>query len=187
MQIHNDIKLTLQGSNVSGRIMYPKKMKTAGLNYWLSDAFFGHSRMKTKQGSQIITMWRVKSLFFNEAYGETNEDGFFSLSLPEAGKYSIRIEVPGNLANLALAPIHFELKNPSKEMRLGNAIRVDWSKSDARASTYKLERKASTESVYTSVDDNISGSLKSYIDSTATPGVSYEYKVTATTATELRH
>ena len=33
------------------------------------------------------------------------------------------------------------------------------------------------------VDDNISGSLKSYIDSTATPGVSYEYKVTATTAT----
>ena len=32
------------------------------------------------------------------------------------------------------------------------------------------------------VDDNISGSLKSYIDSTATPGVSYEYKVTATTA-----
>ena len=108
---------------------------------------------------------------------------FSLLSLPEAGKYSMRIEVPGNLANLALAPIHFELKNPSKEMRLGNAIRVDWSKSEARASTYKLERKASTESVYTSVDDNISGSLKSYIDSTATPGVSYEYKVTATTAT----
>ena len=74
---------------------------------------------------------------------------FSLLSLPEAGKYSMRIEVPGNLANLALAPIHFELKNPSKEMRLGNAIRIDWSKAEARASTYKLERKASTESVYT--------------------------------------
>ena len=31
---------------------------------------------------------------------------------PEAGKYSMRVEVPGMLANLALEPIHFELKNP---------------------------------------------------------------------------
>ena len=178
------VKLTLQGSNISGRIMYPKKDENGRVKLTgLRDAFLWAFQDENQTGEPNYNYEEGEEFVFNEAYGETNEDGFFSLSLPEAGKYSIRIEVPGNLANLALAPIHFELKNPSKEMRLGNAIRVDWSKSDARASTYKLERKASTESVYTSVDDNISGSLKSYIDSTATPGVSYEYKVTATTAT----
>ena len=179
----SNIKLTLQGSNVSGRIMYPKKDENGRVKLTaLADAFLWAFQDENQTGEPNYEYVEGEDFIFNEAYGETNSDGFFSLSLPEAGKYSIRIEVPGNLANLALAPIHFELKNPSKEMRLGNAIRVDWSKSDARASTYKLERKASTESVYTSVDDNISGTLKSYIDSTATPGVSYEYKVTATTA-----
>ena len=108
----------------------------------------------------------------------------FSLYLPEAGKYSMRVEVPGMLANLALEPIHFDLKNPGKEMRLGNAIRIDWSKAEVRGVTsFKLERKASTESIYSTVDDNISGTLKSFVDHTVSPGVSYEFKVTATTST----
>ena len=75
------------------------------------------------------------------------------------------------LANLALEPIHFDLKNPAKEMRLGNAIRIDWSKAEVRGVTsFKLERKASTESIYSTVDDNISGTLKSFVDHTVSPG-----------------
>ena len=67
-------------------------------------------------------------------------------------------------------------------MRLGNAIRIDWSKSEVKGvRTYKLERKADTASVYSTVDNNISGTLKSFVDHTVSPGIEYEYKLTATT------
>ena len=180
----NDLKLTLQGSNISGRIMYPLKddkgrVKLAGL----SDAFLWAFQDETQTGMPNYDHQEGEEFIFNEAYGETNEDGFFSLYLPEAGKYSMRVEVPGMLANLALEPIYFDLKNPSKEMRLGNAIRIDWSKAEVRGVTlFKLERKASTESIYSTVDNNISGTLKSYVDHTVSPGVAYEYKVTASTS-----
>ncbi len=178
------IKLTLEGSNVSGRIMYPQKDENGRVRLvGLSHAFLWAFQDENHTGEPNYEYVEGEAFTFNEAYGETNEDGFFSLSLPEAGKYSMRVDVPGMLANLALAPIHFDLKNPSKEMRLGNAIRVDWSKSEIRGvSTYKLERKASTASVYSTVDDNVSGTLKAFIDHTITPGVSYDYKVTATTS-----
>ena len=64
---------------------------------------------------------------------------------------------------------------------MGNAIRIDWSKAEARATTYKLERKLSSASVYTTLDDNISGSVKSYVDYTVVPGAAYDYKLTAVT------
>ena len=179
-----DIKLTLQGSNVSGRIMYPKKNEDTGRVslVGLQNAFLWVFQDENETGEPNYNHVDGGAFVFNEAYGETNEDGFFALSLPEAGKYSMRIELPGNLANLALAPIHFELKNPAKEMRLGNAIRIDWSKAEARATTYILERKLSSASVYTTLDDNISGSVKSYVDYTVVPGSAYDYKLTAVSA-----
>ena len=179
-----DIKLTLEGSNVSGRIMYPKKNEDTGRVrlVGLQHAFLWVFQDENETGEPNYNHVEGEAFVFNEAYGETNEDGFFALSLPEAGKYSMRIELPGNLANLALAPVHFELKNPAKEMRLGNAIRIDWSKAEARATTYILERKLSSASVYTTLDDNISGSVKSYVDYTVVPGSAYDYKLTAVSA-----
>jgi len=176
-----DIKLTLKGSNVSGRIMYPKKNEDTGRVrlVGLQHAFLWVFQDENETGEPNYNHVEGEAFVFNEAYGESNEDGFFALSLPEAGKYSMRIELPGNLANLALAPVHFELKNPAKEMRLGNAIRIDWSKAEARATTYILERKLSSASVYTTLDDNISGSVKSYVDYTVVPGSAYDYKLTA--------
>ena len=178
------IKLTLQGSNVSGRIMYPRKDDNGRVKLiGLSDAFLWAFQDENHTGEPNFEYLPGENFVFNEAYGETNEDGFFSLSLPEAGKYSMRVDVPGMLANLALEPIHFELKNPSKEMRLGNAIRIDWSKSEVKGvRTYKLERKADTASVYSTVDNNISGTLKSFVDHTVSPGIEYDYKLTATTS-----
>ena len=179
------VKLTLQGSNISGRIMYPKKDENGRVKLTgLREAFLWAFQDENQTGEPNYNYEEGEEFVFNEAYGETNEDGFFSLYLPEAGKYSMRVEVPGMLANLALEPIHFDLKNPGKEMRLGNAIRIDWSKAEVRGVTsFKLERKASTEIIYSTVDDNISGTLKSFVDHTVSPGVSYEFKVTATTST----
>ena len=179
------VKLTLQGSNISGRIMYPKKDENGRVKLTgLREAFLWAFQDENQTGEPNYNYEEGEEFVFNEAYGETNEDGFFSLYLPEAGKYSMRVEVPGMLANLALEPIHFDLKNPGKEMRLGNAIRIDWSKAEVRGVTsFKLERKASTEIIYSTVDDNISGTLKSFVDHTVSPGVSYEFKVTATTNT----
>ena len=176
-----DIKLTLQGSNVSGRIMYPKKNEDTGQVrlVGLQHAFLWVFQDENDTGEPNYNHVEGEEFIFNEAYGETNEDGFFAFSLPEAGKYSMRIELPGNLANLALTPVHFELKNPAKEMRLGNALRIDWSKAETRATTFKLERKLNLASVYTTLDDNISGSEKSYVDYTIVPGSSYDYKLTA--------
>ena len=164
--------------------MYPKKNEEHGRVslVGLQHAFLWVFQDENETGEPNYNHVEGEAFVFNEAYGETNEDGFFALSLPEAGKYSMRIELPGNLANLALAPVHFELKNPAKEMRLGNAIRIDWSKAEARASTYKLWKGKLSSAVFTRhVDDNISGSVKSYVDYTAIPGVSYDYKLTAVT------
>ena len=45
-----------------------------------------------------------------------------------------------------------------------------------------MERKSSSSNSYTTVDNNISGSLKSFVDHTIVPGASYEYRVTAVSA-----
>ena len=95
----------------------------------------------------------------------------------------MRIEIPGELGSFSLDPIHFEVRDPNQELALGNAIRLDWTKSEARATTYKVERKSSSSNSYTTVDNNISGSLKSFVDHTIVPGATYEYRVTAVSAT----
>ena len=47
----------------------------------------------------------------------------FSFYLEEGGKYSIRIDIPGQLSALAPKPIGFTLKNPNESLKLGNAIK----------------------------------------------------------------
>ena len=122
----------------------------------------------------------------SEAFGETDKNGFFSFYLEEAGKYSLRIDIPGQLSALTPDPIGFTLKNPSESMKLGNAIKIDW-KSDVRATAFDIERKSSTASSYVSLfagDNNSSkpsAQGKTFVDPTVRPGETYNYRVVAET------
>ena len=124
-----------------------------------------------------------------EAFGETDENGYFSFYLEKAGKYSLRIDLPGQLASLAPAPIGFTLKNPKEGVKLGNAVKIDW-KAEVRAPSFDIERKASTGSSYISLfagEDNASSTkpgsnAKSFIDSKIMPGETYSFRVVAETS-----
>ena len=122
-----------------------------------------------------------------EAFGETDQNGYFSFYLEEAGKYSLRIDIPGQMSSLAPAPIGFTLKNPNDSVKLGNAVKIDW-KAELKASAFDVQRKSSTSSTYVSLfagEDNASkpsANAKSYVDATAKPGASYSYRVVAETA-----
>ena len=180
----------LQGSNVFGRIMFPKKNHATGVtkNEGLGHAFVWAYRDEDQDGEPD---WDDDILagtaMLTEAFGETDQNGFFSFYLEEGGKYSLRIDIPGQLSALAPAPIGFTLKNPNESMKLGNAIKIDW-KSDVRATAFDVERKSGTESSYKSLfsDANTTtkpgGQAKSYVDSTVKPGEKYNYRVVAETS-----
>ena len=180
----------LQGSNVFGRIMFPKKNHATGVtkNEGLGHAFVWAYRDEDQDGEPD---WDDDILAGNamltEAFGETDKNGFFSFYLEEGGKYSIRIDIPGQLSALAPAPIGFTLKNPNESMKLGNAIKIDW-KSDVRATAFDVERKSGTESSYKSLfsDANTTtkpgGQAKTFVDPTVKPGEKYNYRVVAETA-----
>ena len=180
----------LQGSNVFGRIMFPKKNHATGVtkNEGLGHAFVWAFRDEDQDGEpdwddDII----AGTAMLTEAFGETDKNGFFSFYLEEGGKYSLRIDIPGQLSALAPAPIGFTLKNPNESMKLGNAIKIDW-KSDVRATAFDVERKSGTESSYKSLflDANTTtkpgGQAKSFVDPSVKPGEKYNYRVVAETA-----
>ena len=185
--------LILQGSNVSGRILFPKREFKTGesQNKALSHAFVWAFRDEDKDGEPDYD----EAIFsgedqLSEAFGETDEDGFFSFYLEDAGSYSLRIEMPGELSALSPEPIHFSLKNPADKLKLGNAIKIDW-ESKVKATTFDIERKSSTESSYQSLfssDENSTGpdkptaGSKSFVDSTVTTGETYTYRVIAETS-----
>ena len=106
---------------------------------------------------------------FNEAYGNTDEDGFFSFSLKEAGKYSMRIETWRTW--ILFSRSYPFRSDPNQELTLGECDSSGLTKAEARATTYKVERKSSSSNSYTTVDNNISGSLKSFVDHTIVPGL----------------
>ena len=180
----------LQGSNVFGRVMFPKKNRDSGetKNQGLGHAFVWAYRDEDQDGEPD---WDEDILagdaMLTEAFGETDQNGFFSFYLEEAGKYSLRLEIPGRLSALSPDPIGFALKNPNESIKLGNAIKIDW-KSDVRATAFDVERKGSTESSYKSLfagDNNHSKAgpqAKSYVDPTVIPGNSYDYRVIAETS-----
>ena len=180
----------LQGSNVFGRIMFPKKNNATGdtKNEGLGHAFVWAYRDEDQDGEPD---WDDDILagtaMLTEAFGETDKNGFFSFYLEEGGKYSLRIDIPGQLSALAPAPIGFTLKNPNESMKLGNAIKIDW-KSDVRATAFDVERKSGTESSYKSLflDANTTtkpeGQAKSFVDPSVKPGEKYDYRVVAETA-----
>ena len=180
----------LQGSNVFGRIMFPKKNHATGetKNEGLGHAFVWAFRDEDQDGEPD---WDDDILagtaMLTEAFGETDKNGFFSFYLEEGGKYSIRIDIPGQLSALSPAPIGFTLKNPNESMKLGNAIKIDW-KSDVRATAFDVERKSETESSYKSLflDANTTtkpgGQAKSFVDPSVKPGEKYSYRVVAETA-----
>ena len=122
-----------------------------------------------------------------EVFGETDENGYFSFYLDEAGKYSLRIDLPGQLSALSPEPIGFTVKNPNQSTQLGNAVRIDW-KAKVQATSFDVQRKLTSESSYVSLfageDGNSSkpgAKAKSFVDSKAKPGESYDYRVIAET------
>ena len=177
-----DLQLVLQGSNVFGRILYPVKNENGSTKLEpLAQAFIWAFQDENKTGEPNYSDYQDGETFsFNEAYGETNEDGYFSFYLPKSGKYSMRVDLPWFMASQEFAPIHFELRNTEQELVMGNAIRIDWKKAQISASSYssyKIERKSDSQNSFKNLDDNISSSSKSYIDITVEPGKSYEYRV----------
>ena len=189
----SSFELVLQGSNVSGRILFPKREVKTGesQNNALSHAFVWAFRDEDKDGEPDYD----EAIFsgedqLSEAFGETDEDGFFSFYLEDAGSYSLKIEMPGELSALAPAPIQFSLKNTADKLKLGNAVKIDW-ESKVKATAFDIERKSSTESSYKSLfssDANSSGpdkptaGSKTFIDATVVTGETYSYRVVAETS-----
>jgi protocatechuate 3,4-dioxygenase beta subunit len=184
-EVGQDVNLVLQGSNVFGRIVYPTKNRDSGAleNKGLGRAFIWVYTDEDQDGEPD---WDDDII---EVFGETDKNGYFSFHLEEAGKYSFRIDLPGQLSSLSPEPIGFTLKNPSDSIKLGNAIKIDW-KAEVKATAFDLERKSSTSSSYVSLfagEDNTSSNkptanAKSFVDSTAEPGETYSYRVIAETS-----
>ena len=185
--------LILQGSNVSGRILFPKREVKTGENQnnALANAFVWAFRDEDKDGEPDYDAAILSGEDqLSEAFGETDDDGFFSFYLEDAGSYSLRIEMPGELSALAPAPIQFSLKNPADNLKLGNAIKIDW-ESKVNATSFDIERKSSTESSYQSLfssDANNTGpdkptaGSKTFVDATVVTGETYSYRVVAETS-----
>ena len=175
--------LELQESNVFGRILFPKKNQNGETkNQGLGHAFVWVFRDEDQDGEPD---WEESSDLIEE-FGETDENGYFSFYLEEAGEYSFIIDLPGQLSALSPEPIGFTLKNPSQATQLGNAIRIDW-KSDVRANSFDIQRKLSSESSYVSLftgennDSKPGARAKSFVDPSVKPGESYDYRVFAET------
>ena len=175
--------LELQESNVFGRVLFPKKNQNGETkNQGLGHAFVWVFRDEDQDGEPD---WE-ESIDLIEEFGETDENGYFSFYLEEAGEYSFIIDLPGQLSALSPEPIGFTLKNPSQATQLGNAIRIDW-KSDVRANSFDIQRKLSSESSYVSLftgennDSKPGARAKSFVDPSVKPGESYDYRVFAET------
>jgi hypothetical protein len=184
------LDLVLQESNVFGRILFPKKNRDSGetKDNGLGHAFVWAYKDNDQDGEPD---WADPASGENEelteVFGETDENGYFSFYLDEAGKYSLRIDLPGQLSALSPEPIGFTVKNPNQATQLGNAVRIDWD-AKVQATSFDVQRKLSSESSYVSLfageDGNSSkpgARAKSFVDSKAKPGESYDYRVIAET------
>lgn len=199
--LESNLDLILQGSNVSGRILFPKKTKKSEKAKLrpLTEAFVWAFRDENKNGvpdweesevddSLLSFSEETSEIFYDSADGETDQDGFFSFHLENPGAYSLMIEMPGELSSVAIDPIFFSIKNPEVELKLANAIRIDW-KNEIKATGFEIERKGSKDSSYKSILSNAYSSetsgqktgpdSKSFIDETVRSGEEYSYRVVA--------
>ncbi len=186
------LALVLQSSNVSGKILFPRKDQATGKtrNAPLAHAHIWAYQDDDGDGEPDFDFDDVagsqEPINFNEAFGETDEKGIFSFNLQETGQYALQIDLPGQLSALRPEPISFNVRNPDRDLNLGNAIKISWEYRGATA--FDIKRKASTESSLTSIftsssDDKPNGEATSYVDVSITPGETYEYQVSATTKT----
>ena len=196
----SDVALVLQSSNVSGKILFPRKDPATGetRNTPLANAHvwayqdddgdgepdFGVEE-SLEETSGMESFWEPMAI--NEAFGETDDKGVFSFNLETAGQYALVIDLPGQLSALSPEPITFNVRNPDRDLKLGNAIRIDW-KSEAKANRFDIERKSSTESSFRSIFTahpmtiNRIGKVSSFVDTSVKPGETYQYQVKAETA-----
>ena len=84
--------------------LFPQKNRGQGVtkNQGLGHAFIWAYRDEDQDGEpdwdeDII----AGNAQLNEAFGETDNNGYFSFFLEEAGKYSLKIDIPGQLSALS--------------------------------------------------------------------------------------
>ena len=192
MDTNGTADLVLQSSNVSGKILFPRKDPATGetRNAPLAHAHIWAYQDDDGDGEPDFDFddaaGSQEPITFNEAFGETDEKGIFSFNLQEAGQYALQIDLPGQLSALRPEPISFNVRNPDRDLKLGNAIKISWEYRGA--ASFDIKRKASTESSLTSIftsssDDKPNGETTYYVDTSVTPGETYEYQVSATTKT----
>jgi len=186
------VDLVLQSSNVYGKILFPIKDPATGKtrNTPLAHAHVWAFQDNDGDGEPDIDFAdatgnpQAPSTFI-EAFGETDEKGIFSFNLQEAGQYALQIDLPGKLSALHPEPISFNVRNPDRELNLGNAIRLEW-KSNVKVTSFDIERKASTESSFRSIfgtdEDKPTGKITSFVDISVKPSYAYKYQVKAETS-----
>ena len=186
------VDLVLQGANVSGRVVFPKKNKTTGNTkiQSLADAHIWVYQDNDADGEPDFNDWFYEAdSMFNEAFSHTDDKGFFSLNLPEGGTYSMRIDLPGRMASLEQKPVTFQLKNPDQEVKIGNAIKLEWS-TNKKVDKFDIRRKVkssdeSYKTVFAFESNRLSSARTSYVDNTIIPGVSYEYRVVSIDSNDI--
>ncbi|MBT7852487.1 MAG: hypothetical protein HN675_04145, partial [Opitutae bacterium] len=175
---HADQTLTLTASNVAGRVMFQQKsadgaqklvpLKQGWIWAFTDEDGDGNPDWESEDADESV-----------EEYVEINKDGFFTLSLGSTGGYSVTVGLPP--AHRASDPgaVSFTITNPSKLLKVGNAIEVSW-KTKVTATGFSIERKAGTTGSYKSIlSTDLASSVRSYIDTSITPGEGYTYRVTA--------
>ena len=80
-------------------------------------------------------------------------------------------------------PITFQLKNPDQEIKIGNAVKLEWS-TNKKVDKFGVRRKVkssdeSYKTVFSSDSDRLEPDATSYVDNGITPGISYQYRVVA--------
>ncbi|MFP6894915.1 MAG: hypothetical protein VCA18_14260, partial [Opitutales bacterium] len=185
------VDLVLQSSNVYGKILFPRKDPATGetRNAPLAHAHVWAYQDDDGDGEPDFDFDDAtgdpEAITFNEAFSETDEKGIFSFNLQEAGQYALQIDLPGQLSALRPAPISFNVRNPDRDLNLGNAIRLEW-KSSIKATSFDIERKASTESsfrsIFSSDEDKPTAKITSFVDISVKPGKTYKYQVKAETS-----
>ena len=101
------------------------------------------------------------------------------LSLGSTGGYSAIVDLPPEHRAADPGAISFSVTNPSQLLNVGNAVEITW-ETKSSATGFSIERKAGTTGSYKSIlSADLGSSVRSYVDSSVTPGESYTYRVTA--------
>jgi protocatechuate 3,4-dioxygenase beta subunit len=187
-QTHSNIDLTLNASNVSGRILLPVKdangvSKLEPLGNVFVWAYLDADNDGWPDVPDEDDNTAADSFEIIEQFGETDESGFFSFHFEEAGSYKLQVDVPHAFNNSKPAPISFNIQNPNKLTRVGNAISVTWRPTTA-AEGFTIDRRSGTNSQFSTITTSpLSAQTRSYIDTTIKAGNEYSYRVNSIRAT----